>query len=66
VYEHVDTAHGMPHASVRDFLADELLLAEVPRDVIRHSDGEEVLELVARAVALGRATREGEPQTSGS
>jgi hypothetical protein len=51
----------MPHASVRDFVADELLLAEVLRDVIRHSDSEEVSALVARAVPLGRATREGEP-----
>jgi phosphoenolpyruvate carboxylase len=44
----------------RDFPADEVLLREVLSDVIRHSDGEGVLELVERTVALARATRAGD------
>ena len=41
----------------RDFMADEALLREVLGDVIRHSDGEGVLELVERTVALARRPR---------
>jgi phosphoenolpyruvate carboxylase len=57
----VDTAAPTSRAvSVRDFDADEVLLSEVLNEVIRHSDGDWVLELLDRAVALGRATRAGE------
>ncbi len=53
-------------AVARDFLADEMLLADVLRDVIRHSDGEQALELVQQAVALARATRAGEASAPGA
>ncbi len=52
-------------APVRDFLADEDLLREVLSDVIRHSDGEGVLELVQRTVALASATRAGDAAAPG-
>ena len=51
---------ALSFAPARDFLADEALLREVLNDVIRHCDGEGVLELVQRTVALARATRAGD------
>jgi phosphoenolpyruvate carboxylase len=47
--------------SGRDFDADEALLTEVLDEVVRQSDGEEVLELHNRAVALSRAAHDGGP-----
>jgi phosphoenolpyruvate carboxylase len=49
----------------RDFLADEALLREVLSDVIRHSDGPGVLELMERTVALASATRAGDDSAPG-
>ena len=51
---------ALSFAPARDFLADEALLREVLNDVIRHCDGEGVLELVQRTVALASATRAGD------
>lgn len=47
-------------APARDFPADEALLRGVLGDVIRHSDGDGVIDLVGRAVALATATRAGD------
>jgi phosphoenolpyruvate carboxylase len=47
-------------APARDFLADEALLHEVLTEVIRHYDGDRVLELVDRTVTLAAATRAGD------
>ncbi|MGI8904234.1 MAG: phosphoenolpyruvate carboxylase [Solirubrobacteraceae bacterium] len=44
----------------RDFARDETLLTEVLHDVVRASDGREAVELLDRAVALGRAARDGD------
>jgi phosphoenolpyruvate carboxylase len=51
--------------SGRDFLADEALLRGVLGDVIRHCEGERVLELVERTVALASATRAGDGAAPG-
>ncbi len=44
----------------REFASDEALLTDVLYEVIRRSDGDRALELLDRAVALSRATREGD------
>ena len=49
----------------RDFLADETLLRDVLNDVIRHCDGDRVLRLVQRTVALASATRAGDASAPG-
>ena len=49
----------------RDFLADEALLRGVLNDVIRHCDGDRVLRLVQRTVALASATRAGDASAPG-
>ena len=51
---------GAEPASGRDFAADESLLTEVLQEVVRLSDGEAALELHNRAVALSRATHDGD------
>ncbi len=56
---------ALSFAPARDFLADEALLREVLNDVIRHCDGEGVLELVERTVALASATRAGDAAAPG-
>ncbi len=49
-----------PGGGSRDFASDEALLTEVLRTVIEASDGPEALELLDRAVALGREARAGD------
>ena len=52
-------------APARDFVADEALLREVLSDVIRHCDGEGVLDWSERTVALASATRAGDAAAPG-
>ncbi len=47
-------------AASRDYAADTALLTEVLNEVIRRSDGDGAIELLDRAVSLGRATRAGD------
>ncbi len=47
--------------AARDFASDQALLTDILEEVIRHSDGDDVLALRARAVSLGLAAREGDP-----
>jgi len=49
-----------PDPLSREFASDEALLTDVLYEVIRCSDGDHALELLDRAVALGRATRAGD------
>ena len=51
---------GTQRGSVRDFEADESLLTDVLDDVVKLSDGEAALQLHNRAVALSRATHDGD------
>ncbi|PZS09438.1 MAG: phosphoenolpyruvate carboxylase [Solirubrobacterales bacterium] len=55
----LDTAR-QARAVSRDFAGDEALLTQVLHDVVSASDGLQVVELLDRAVALGRAARSGE------
>jgi phosphoenolpyruvate carboxylase len=52
-------------APSRDFDSDAALLTDVLDEVIRCSEGEGAIELRDRAVALGRATRAGDPAAPG-
>jgi phosphoenolpyruvate carboxylase len=62
----VTTIQGEPQgAPTRDFDSDAALLTDVLDEVIRCSDGDGAIELRDRAVALGRATRAGDPAAPG-